>query len=317
MDWVLIIGLGFVLLVLLVLLMMGIRIVRPTEKGLVERLGRFSYVADQGMHFLIPFVDQMYRINLTERMVGAEPQEVITSDNLNAIVDAQVYFKVRGDDESVKRSIYSVNDYELQIVSLARTTLRDVIGNLSLKDANSQRNKINERLQGILQVETHSWGIDIVRTELKEIQPPADVQETMNKVVKAENEKVAAIDFATARETEADGMRRAKIKEAEGQKQSAILAAEGDKQAKILRAEGDAEAIRLVNESARKYFKDEAQDLRKIQMVEDALSNNTKFIVPEGASLINVLSESGGVDLQDLGLRRQKKKDDASNAAKA
>jgi len=289
--------------------MMSIRIVRPTEKGLVERLGKFSYVADQGIHFLIPFVDEMYRINLTERMVGAEPQEVITSDNLNAIVDAQVYFKVRSDDESVKRSIYSVNDYETQIVALARTTLRDVIGNLSLKDANSRRNKINEKLQGILQVETHSWGIDIVRTELKEIQPPADVQETMNKVVKAENEKVAAIDFATARETEADGMRRAKIKEAEGQKQSAILTAEGERQARILRAEGDAEAIRLVNEAAKKYFKDEAQDLRKIQMVEQALSTNTKFIVPEGASLINVLSESGGVDLQDLGLRRHRRKE--------
>ena len=309
MDWVLLLGLGFVLLMAFVLLMMSIRIVRPTEKGLVERLGKFSYVADQGIHFLIPFVDEMYRINLTERMVGAEPQEVITSDNLNAIVDAQVYFKVRSDDESVKRSIYSVNDYETQIVALARTTLRDVIGNLSLKDANSRRNKINEKLQGILQVETHSWGIDIVRTELKEIQPPADVQETMNKVVKAENEKVAAIDFATARETEADGMRRAKIKEAEGQKQSAILTAEGERQARILRAEGDAEAIRLVNEAAKKYFKDEAQDLRKIQMVEQALSTNTKFIVPEGASLINVLSESGGVDLQDLGLRRHRRKE--------
>jgi len=159
------------LILVFIALMFSIRIVRPTEKGVVERLGKFSYVADQGIHFLIPFVDQMYKINLTERMVGAEPQEVITSDNLNAIVDAQVYFKVRSDDESVKRSIYAVNDYEVQIVSLARTTLRDVIGNLSLKDANSQRNKINEKLQGILQTETRSWGIDIVRTELKEIQP--------------------------------------------------------------------------------------------------------------------------------------------------
>ncbi len=296
-----VLGLVFLFFVLL----FSIRIVRPTEKGLVERLGRFSYVADQGIHFLVPFVDQMYRINLTERMVGAEPQEVITSDNLNAIVDAQVYFKVRSDDESVKRSIYAVNDYETQIVALARTTLRDVIGNLSLKDANSQRNKINEKLQGILQVETHSWGIDIVRTELKEIQPPADVQETMNKVVKAENEKVAAIDFATARETEADGMRRAAIKSAEGERQAAILSAEGDKQAKVLRAEGDAEAIRLVNESARKYFKDEAQQLRKIQMVEASLQNNTKYVVPENASIINILSDAAGIQ---LGGQTQQKK---------
>jgi regulator of protease activity HflC (stomatin/prohibitin superfamily) len=299
----------FGLIFLFFVLLFSIRIVRPTEKGLVERLGKFSYVADQGIHFLVPFVDLMYKINLTERMVGAEPQEVITSDNLNAIVDAQVYFKVRSDDDSVKRSIYAVNDFELQIVSLARTTLRDVIGNLSLKDANSQRNKINERLQGILQVETHSWGIDIVRTELKEIQPPADVQETMNKVVKAENEKVAAIDFATARETEADGMRRAQIKAAEGERQAAILSAEGDKQAKVLRAEGDAEAIRLVNESARKYFKDEAQQLRKIQMVEQSLANNTKYIVPENASLINLLSEAAGIQLGGAAPQAKKAKE--------
>ena len=310
MDIGLIFGLLIVALIVLFFgMLFSIRIVRPTEKGLVERLGKFHYVADQGIHFLVPLIDLMYKINLTERMVGAEPQEVITSDNLNAIVDAQVYFKVRNDDESVKRSIYSVNDFELQIVSLARTTLRDVIGNLSLKDANSQRNKINERLQGILQVETHSWGIDIVRTELKEIQPPADVQETMNKVVKAENEKVAAIDFATARETEADGMRRAKIKEAEGRRQSDILVAEGEKQSRILRAEGEAEAIRLVNESAQKYFKDEAKALRKIQMVETALSANTKYIVPENSNLLNVLSEAGGINLDNMETAKARKKD--------
>jgi regulator of protease activity HflC (stomatin/prohibitin superfamily) len=298
MDFGLIIGLLIVAGFFAVIFgSLSIKIVRPTEKGIVERLGKYNFVADQGIHFLIPFVDLMYRINLTERMVGAEPQEVITSDNLNAIVDAQVYFKVRSDDESVKKSIYSVNDYELQIVSLARTTLRDVIGNLSLKDANSQRNKINERLQGILQVETHSWGIDIVRTELKEIQPPADVQETMNKVVKAENEKVAAIDFATAQETGADGLRRAKIKEAEG-----------DKQSRILRAEGDAEAIRLVNEAAMKYFKDEAKELRKIQMVEAALANNTKYIVPENASIINLLAEAGTISLGSAPTTYTKKK---------
>jgi len=272
--------------ILFVLMLFSVKIVRPTEKGIVERLGKYQYVADQGLHFLIPILDLMYKINLTERMVDAEPQEVITSDNLNAIVDAQAYFKVRNDDESVKKSIYAVNDYETQIVALARTTLRDVIGNLSLKDANSQRNVINEKLQGILQKETHAWGIDIVRTELKEIQPPADVQETMNKVVKAENEKVAAIDFATARETEADGLRRAKIKEAEGEKQG-----------KILRAEGDAEAIRLVNEAAKKYFKDEAQILRKIEMAEKALINNTKYIVPENSNLINLISESAGITI--------------------
>ena len=121
----------------------------------------------------------------------------------------------------------------MQIVNLARTTLRNIIGTLTLKSANSERGKINEELRSTLLAETANWGIEILRTELKEIDPPQDVQETMNKVVKAENEKIAAVDFATATETQADGQRRAEIKKAEGVKQ-----------AKILQAEGEAEAIR-------------------------------------------------------------------------
>ena len=121
--------------------------------------------------------------------MDAEPQEIITNDNLNAKVDAQVYFKVRVDEENVKNSQYNVNSYQYQIVNLARTTLRNIIGTLTLKSANSERGKINSELHKVLKEETNSWGIEIVRTELKEIDPPKDVQETMNKVVKAENEK--------------------------------------------------------------------------------------------------------------------------------
>jgi regulator of protease activity HflC (stomatin/prohibitin superfamily) len=130
---------------------------------------------------------------------------IITNDNLNAKVDAQVYLKVKADEENVKASQYNVTNYENQIVNLARTTLRNIIGTLTLKSANSERGKINDELRKTLKVETASWGIEILRTELKEIDPPRDVQETMNKVVKAENEKIAAVDFATATETQADG----------------------------------------------------------------------------------------------------------------
>ena len=118
---------------------------------------------------------------------------------------------LKADEENVKASQYNVANYEMQIVNLARTTLRNIIGTLTLKSANSERGRINEELQKTLRDETGSWGIEIVRTELKEIDPPPDVQETMNKVVKAENEKVAAIDFATAAETSADGTERAEI----------------------------------------------------------------------------------------------------------
>jgi len=217
-------------------------------------------------------------------MVDAEPQEIITNDNLNARVDAQVYFKVKSDDENVKNSQYNVNNYQWQIVNLARTTLRNIIGTLTLKSANSERGKINSELHKTLREETANWGIEIVRTELKEISPPTDVQETMNKVVKAENEKIAAIDFATATETTADGQKRAQIKNAEG-----------IKQARILQAEGEAEAIRLVNEAAEKYFVGNAQVLRKLQAVETALRDNAKIVVPPNTELVNVIGEMAGI----------------------
>jgi regulator of protease activity HflC (stomatin/prohibitin superfamily) len=262
----------------------GIRIIRPTHRGLIERLGKYNRFANAGFHWIIPVIEKMYQVNSTEQMVDADPQEIITNDNLNARVDAQVYFKVKSDEESVKNSQYNVNNYKFQIVNLARTTLRNIIGTLTLKSANSERGKINAELHKTLREETQSWGIEIVRTELKEIDPPKDVQETMNKVVKAENEKIAAIDFATARETVADGEKRAKIKEAEGVKQS-----------KILQAEGEAEAIRLVNEAAEKYFVGNAQILRKLQALETSLQNNSKIVVPTGSDLVNVVGEMAGV----------------------
>ncbi|MEN6560806.1 MAG: SPFH domain-containing protein [Acidobacteriota bacterium] len=264
--------------------LLGIRIVRPTHRGLVERLGKYQRFATPGFNWVIPVVEQLRQINITEMMVDAAPQEIITNDNLNARVDAQVYFRVKEDEASVKASQYHVNNFQWQIVNLARTTLRNIIGTLTLKSANSERGKINEELLKTLSTETARWGIDIVRTELKEIDPPKDVQETMNKVVKAENEKIAAIDFATAKETSADGDRRAEIKKAEGVRQ-----------AKILEAQGEAEAIRLVNEAAEKYFVGNAQILRRLQALETALQANAKIIVPSDKDLVNVIGEMAGI----------------------
>ena len=288
---------GIVLVIIVIIfLVLSIRTVRPTTRGLVERFGKYNRFANPGIVFLIPFVERLIQINVTENMIDAGLQEIITSDSLNAQVDAQVYFKVRSDEESVRASEYNVFNYEIQIVALARTTLRNIIGTMTLKEANSERGKINNSLYTNLSTETKSWGLEIVRTELKEINPPADVQETMNKVVKASNEKIAAIDFATARETQADGERRAAIKVAEGQKQSAILQAEGLKQAKITVAEGEAQAIKLVNEAADQYFKGNAQLLRRLQAVEQSLTNNTKIVVPTDSSLVNVIGGLAGID---------------------
>jgi regulator of protease activity HflC (stomatin/prohibitin superfamily) len=273
-----------VVVVIVVLLALGVRVVRPTHRGLVERLGKYNRYADPGFHLIIPFVERMFKVDIREMLVEAQPQMIITNDNLNARVDAQVYLKVKADEGNVKASQYNVTNYEMQIVNLARTTLRNIIGTLTLKSANSERGKINDELRGTLLLETANWGIEILRTELKEIDPPEDVQETMNKVVKAENEKVAAVDFATATETQADGQRRAEIKKAEGTKQARILA-----------AEGEALAIQLVNEAADKYFVGNAQVLRKLEAMERALSQNAKVVVPANSELINVIGDLAGV----------------------
>jgi regulator of protease activity HflC (stomatin/prohibitin superfamily) len=265
--------------------LIGIRIIRPTHRALIERLGKYNRFAQPGFHWIMPGVDKIYRINITEQMVDAEPQEIITNDNLNAVVDAQVYFKVKADEESVKNSVYNVNDVNFQIVNLARTTLRNIIGTMTLKSANSERGRINDDLHKILIQETTNWGIDIVRTELKQIDPPKDVQETMNKIVKAENEKLAAVDFATAAETAADGKKRAAIKEAEGIRQARILA-----------AEGEAEAIRLVNEAANKFFIGNAQLLKRLETVQRSLEKNSKIVVPANTELVNIIGDlAGGV----------------------
>ncbi len=284
MGYVLLSIILVVVIVLLVLVAMGIRIIRPTHRGLVERLGKYNRYCDPGFHIIIPFIERLFQVDVREVLVEAQPQTIITNDNLNAKVDAQVYLKVKATEEDVKASQYNVTNYQNQIVNLARTTLRNIIGTLTLKSANSERGRINEELRTTLKTETASWGIEILRTELKEIDPPQDVQETMNKVVKAENEKIAAVDFATATETQADGQRRAEIKKAEG-----------IRQAKILAAEGEAQAIKLVNEAAELYFIGNAQVLRKLETVEKAFWQNAKIIVPADGQLVNIIGDLAGV----------------------
>src|SRR5664280_569564 len=136
------IGVGIVVLIFLA----GIRIVRPTTRGLIETLGKYTKFAQPGFHWVFPKVQKIYLVNITEQMFNAEPQVIITNDNLNATVDAQVYFKIQADEESVKNSVYNVNNYKVQIVNLARTTLRNIIGTLTLKSANSERSRINTDL---------------------------------------------------------------------------------------------------------------------------------------------------------------------------
>jgi len=297
--------LTFILLVLLVWFTTGVRTIRPTQKGLVERFGKFYGYRELGLTYIIPIMDHLIKVNVTEKMTNVASQEIITKDKLNATVAAQIYYKVKPIEESVKASQYYVNNVDVQIVALAQTTLRNIIGTMTLTEANSDRNKINSDLMNTLTKETINWGIEVVRSELREINPPRDVQDTMNKVVKAENEKTAANDFATAKETEADGLRRALIKEAEGRKQAEILRAEATKQAAILEAEGKSKAIEMVNTVAQLYFKGNAQLLRQLEVVENSLKQNSVFIVPEGQSLINVLNSVAGVNTSQITVRKE------------
>lgn len=282
-----------ILVIVGITLLSGIRIVRPTHILIIETFGKYTKICEAGFVWIIPLIQRGIFVNITEKMVDAEPQEIITKDKLNASVDAQVYFKIRSDEQSIKNSQYNVFNCEEQIVSLARTTLRNIIGTMPLNDANSKRDNINTELMTVLSKETKNWGIEIVRTELKEINPPKDVQDTMNKVVIAENEKQAAVDFATATETKADGERRALVKIADGNRESSILVAEGNKQSAILEAEGQAKAFDLINKS----FTGNAQILKKLDVAENSLKGNAKIIIGTDTELVNVVSDLAGTPL--------------------
>ncbi len=262
-----------------VMFALGIKIVRPVEVGIIEFFGRYSRTANAGFNWIVPVLFKMYRINITERRVDIDPQSIITKDKLNAVVDGVVYYKVA----EANNAIYNVNNFALSVPSLAKTTLRAVIGKMTLTEANENRDKINVEVEKILSKEVSLWGIDVVRVELQRIEPPPDVQDAMNQVVKAENEKIAALDLATAIETQADGERRAEIKKAEG------IAA-----AIRLKAEADGDAIKIVNEAAEKYFVGNAQLLKKLETVSESLRDNAKIIVPSNSDLVNVISDLAG-----------------------
>jgi regulator of protease activity HflC (stomatin/prohibitin superfamily) len=257
----------------------GLKIIRPTHRAAVETLGKYSSFKSSGIIFVIPVIQKLFSVNITDTLVDVEKQFVITKDNLNCSVDAQIYYKVGEDEASLKKSLYSVNNYEYQIVQLAKTTLRSIIGDREFKVVNSDRASLNQAVFNSMSVEAEKWGIRIVRVEVKEITPPPDVQDTMNMVIKAENDKQSAVNFAIATETKADGEKKANIKMAEGRREAMILEARGKKESQELIAEGEAKAIELVNKAANEFFIENAQILKKLQVTEESLKNNSKIIV--------------------------------------
>jgi len=262
-----------------VIIFSSVKIVRPVEEGVVELLGKYSRTAVAGLNIIIPLIFKMHKINITEQRVDIEPQSIITKDKLNAEVDGVVYYKV----VDPQKAIYNVNDFQTAVPSLAKTTLRAVIGKMTLTESNENRDKINSDVEVILDKQTDPWGIAVIRVELQRIEPPQDVQAAMNNVVKAENEKIAAKDIATALETKADGDRRAEIKRAEGRAEAIKL-----------KAGAEAEAIQVVNEAADKYFIGNAQLLKRLETVAESLKDNAKVVVPANTDLVNVIGELAG-----------------------
>jgi SPFH domain, Band 7 family protein len=245
--WILSVVIAIILLWLVVsFITSAIIIVRPYEAAIVERLGRYQKTLYQGLHFVIPFLDRVIKVDLRERVVDVPPQEVITRDNVVVTVDGIIYYRVIKPEDVV----YRVQNFQLAAVALAQTNLRNIIGELTLDETLTSREIINAKLRTVLDEATDPWGVKVTRVEIKRIDPPKDVMEAMHKQMKAEREKRAMI-------LEAEGFRESQIKKAEGLKESQILEAEGkaksiqlvadaDKYSIIARAQGEAEAIRTV-----------------------------------------------------------------------
>jgi regulator of protease activity HflC (stomatin/prohibitin superfamily) len=225
-----------VAVIVIVTLARTIRIIPQAQAGVVERLGRYSRTLTPGLTLVVPFVDRIRAvIDLREQVVSFPPQPVITEDNLVVSIDSVIYFQVT----EPKAATYEIANYIQAIEQLTVTTLRNVIGGMALEKTLTSRDEINGQLRGVLDDATGKWGIRVNRVELKAIDPPVSIQDSMEKQMRADRDKRAAI-------LQAEGQRQSSILQAEGEKQSAILKAEGKKQATVLEAEGQAKAIETV-----------------------------------------------------------------------
>jgi regulator of protease activity HflC (stomatin/prohibitin superfamily) len=251
-----------VVLFVITVVVKSILVIPQAQSAVIERLGRFRSVAEPGLNFLVPFLDRVRaRIDRREQVVSFPPQPVITQDNLTVSIDTVVYFQVTNPRDAV----YEISDYIVGVEQLTTTTLRNVVGGMSLEETLTSRDSINGQLRGVLDEATGRWGIRVARVELKAIDPPPSIQDSMEKQMRADREKRAMI-------LTAEGTREAAIKTAEGQKQSQILAAEGAKQAAILASEGERQSriLRAQGERAARYLQAQGQ-AKAIEKVFDAI----------------------------------------------
>src|SRR6266478_5154959 len=237
-----------------------------------------------GLAIIMPLTDSVIRVDMREQVISVPPQKLITKDNVTVEVDAVVYYKVV---DPVK-SQFEVQDFGYACTTLAQTNLRNLIGDRTLDETLVARDMINTNLRHVLDEATNGWGVKVTRVEVQKIDPPRDITEAMSRQMKAERDKRASI-------LEAEGFKQSQILQAEGVKQSEILKAEGDAQARVTRANAEAEAIRLVSTAAETFFKDRAEVMRRLEVLNNTLAQNTKYIVPSNSGLVNVLGLDSAV----------------------
>ncbi len=276
------IGLGLIVLVTLV---RSVRVVPQQTMQIVERLGKYNRTLTPGLNLLVPFLDSVRKkLDMREVVVTFPPQPVITSDNLVVSIDTVLYYKI----VDPVRATYEIANYLQAIEQLTVTTLRNVIGSLDLEKALTSRDEINQHLSEVLDETTGRWGIKVTRVEIKAIEPPPSIRDSMEKQMRAERDRRAAI-------LHAEGLKQASILTAEGEKQSAVLRAEGDRQSRILTAEGQAKAIRTVVDSIHAANPDSTvmayQYLQALPQIAAGASNKL-WIVP--SELTKALEGIGG-----------------------
>ncbi|CUS02382.2 conserved protein of unknown function [Candidatus Promineifilum breve] len=267
-----IIVLTLIFLIAIAALAFSVRVIKQYEKGLVIRLGRYDHTVDAGLVFLIPFIDNLIRVDMREQLINVLPQSVITADNVVVTVDAVIYYKVV---DPVKAE-FEISNFNFAATTLAQTNLRNLIGDKQLDETLTARDIINMSLREVLDEATNPWGVKVTKVELQKIDPPQDITNAMSKQMKAEREK------------------RAVILEAQGVREAAILRAEGEAQARLLRAEAEAKSIEVVALAAEKNFTDRAKDLRRFEVIEKIMvGSGTKYVIPSNAEVINVLGLDG------------------------
>lgn len=257
----------------------AVRIVPQGFEGLIERFGKYSGSLEPGLKMVIPWLDIVRLVDKREQVIMIPEQQVITRDNVGVTVDGIVYVQIM----DAAKSVYSISNVMSGVINLAQTSLRSVLGTMALDETLSNRETINGQLLMSLDQETEKWGIKVMRVEIKRLDPPSDIQDSMSKQMKAERERRASI-------LEADGYKQSLIARSEGDKQSQILRAEGEQQAQILKAEGEAQAkiriaqgtakaLELESLAAQQFFSGNAIAKEQLKVMENALMNNTKYVL--------------------------------------